>query len=63
LRSQFPKVREVVAALRIPVYELAGYEADDVIGTITRDLDTRGVDTTVVTGDLDMLQIVTSTRA
>ena len=59
LRSQFPKVREVVAALRIPVYELAGYEADDVIGTITRDLDRRGVDTTVVTGDLDMLQIVT----
>jgi DNA polymerase-1 len=60
LRSQFPKVREVVAALRIPVYELAGYEADDVIGTITRDLDSRGgIETTVVTGDLDMLQIVT----
>jgi DNA polymerase-1 len=59
LRSQFPKVREVVAALRIPVYEMAGYEADDVIGTITRDMDKRGVDTTVVTGDLDMLQIVT----
>jgi DNA polymerase-1 len=59
LRSQFPKVREVVAALRIPVYELAGFEADDVIGTITRDMDTRGIDTTVVTGDLDMLQIVT----
>ncbi len=59
LRSQFPKVREVVAALRIPVYEMEGYEADDVIGTITRDLDTRGIETTVVTGDLDMLQIVT----
>ena len=59
LRSQFPKVREGVAALRIPVYEMAGYEADDVIGTITRDLDERGIDTTVVTGDLDMLQIVT----
>jgi DNA polymerase-1 len=59
LRSQFPKVREVVAALRIPVYELAGFEADDVIGTITRDMDTRGIETTVVTGDLDMLQIVT----
>jgi DNA polymerase I len=59
LRSQFPKVREVVAALGIPVYELAGYEADDVIGTITRDMDARGLDTTVVTGDLDMLQIVT----
>jgi DNA polymerase-1 len=60
LRSQFPKVREVVAALRIPVYEMQGFEADDVIGTITRDLDARGgIDTTVVTGDLDMLQIVT----
>jgi DNA polymerase-1 len=58
LRSQFPKVREVVAALRIPVYEMAGYEADDVIGTITRDLDARGLDTTIVTGDLDMLQVV-----
>ena len=34
LRDQFPKVREVVKALRIPVYELPGYEADDVIGTI-----------------------------
>jgi DNA polymerase-1 len=59
LRSQFPKVREVVAALRIPVYEMAGYEADDVIGTIARDMDARGIDTTVVTGDMDMLQIVT----
>ena len=60
LRSQFPKVREVVAALRIPVYELSGYEADDVIGTITRGLDALGdIETTVVTGDLDMLQIVT----
>ena len=59
LRSQFPKVREVVAALRIPVLELAGYEADDVIGTLTRQAEARGVDSTIVTGDLDMLQIVT----
>ncbi|MCU0505604.1 MAG: DNA polymerase I [Chloroflexi bacterium] len=58
LRSQFPKVREVVAALRIPVLELAGYEADDVIGTLTRQAEGRGVDSTVVTGDLDMLQLV-----
>ena len=36
LRDQFPKVREVVKALRIPVYEMQGFEADDVIGTITR---------------------------
>ncbi len=61
LRDQFPKVREVVKALRIPVYELAGYEADDVIGTITVDAERRGLDTTIVTGDLDMLQLVTDT--
>jgi DNA polymerase I len=59
LRDQFPKVREVVMALRLPVYELAGYEADDVIGTITVDAERRGLDTTIVTGDLDMLQLVT----
>src|SRR4029077_13682501 len=59
LRDQFPKVREVVKALRIPVYELAGYEADDVIGTITVDAERRGPETTIVTGDLDMLQLVT----
>ena len=58
LRSQFPLVRQVVAALRIPVYEMSGFEADDVIGTITRDMDGRAIDTTIVTGDLDMLQIV-----
>ena len=60
LRDQFPKVREVVKALRIPVYEMPGYEADDVIGTITRQLDGRDdLETTIVTVDLDMLQLVT----
>ena len=59
LRDQFPKVREVVKALRIPVYELSGYEADDVIGTLTVEAERLGLDTTVVTGDLDMLQLVT----
>ncbi len=60
LRDQFPKVREVVKALRIPVYEMQGYEADDVIGTITRQLDGNDdLETTIVTVDLDMLQLVT----
>lgn len=60
LRDQFPKVREVVKALRIPVYEMQGYEADDVIGTITKQLDSNDdLETTVVTVDLDMLQLVT----
>jgi len=60
LRDQFPKVREIVKALRIPVYEMQGYEADDVIGTITKQLDGRNdLETTIVTVDLDMLQLVT----
>ncbi len=60
LRDQFPKVREVVKALRIPVYEMPGYEADDVIGTIARQLDSHeDLETTIVTVDLDMLQLVT----
>src|ERR671921_483757 len=59
LASQFPKVREVVKALRIPVYELQGYEADDVIGKLTQDAEAVPVETTIVTVDLDMLQLVT----
>ncbi|MGZ8515075.1 MAG: DNA polymerase I, partial [Candidatus Limnocylindrales bacterium] len=60
LRDQFPKVREVVRALRIPVYEMPGYEADDVIGTITQKLESNAnLETTIVTVDLDMLQLVT----
>ena len=59
LRDQFPKVREVVKALRIPVYEAPGFEADDVIGTITRQLEpNEDIETTIVTVDLDMLQLV-----
>ena len=60
LRDQFPKVREVVKALRIPVYEMPGFEADDVIGTITQKLESNeNLETTIVTVDLDMLQLVT----
>src|SRR5687768_3845620 len=59
LRDQFPKVREVVKALRIPVYEMPGFEADDVIGTITRQVEAKeDIETTIVTVDLDMLQLV-----
>ncbi len=59
LAGQFPKVREVVKALRIPAYEAQGFEADDVIGTLTRDADARDIETTIVSVDLDMLQLVT----
>jgi DNA polymerase-1 len=58
LAAQFPKVREVVKALGIPVYERQGFEADDVIGALTVQAEAAGVETTIVTVDLDMLQLV-----
>jgi DNA polymerase-1 len=58
LAAQFPKVREVVKALRIPVYEQPGYEADDAIGTLTVQAEAANVETTIVSVDLDMLQLV-----
>jgi DNA polymerase-1 len=60
LRDQVPKVREVVKALRIPVFEQEGYEADDVIATLVAQAEGNDLETTIVTGDLDMLQLVSA---
>ncbi len=57
LRDQFPKVRQLVEAFRIPIYQLQGFEADDVIGTLVRQAEARALATTIVSGDLDMLQL------
>lgn len=60
LVGQLGRVKEVVAALQIPLIELAGYEADDVIGTIASQIERNGVqEILVVTGDKDMFQLVT----
>ncbi|HEY5628220.1 MAG TPA: 5'-3' exonuclease H3TH domain-containing protein, partial [Candidatus Limnocylindrales bacterium] len=58
MRDQIPKVRDVVAALGIPVYEREGFEADDVIATLTGQAIAAGHEVTILTGDLDMLQLV-----
>jgi DNA polymerase I len=58
LRSQFVLVRRVLETYRIPVIEIEGQEADDVIATIARQAEEAGEQTIVVTGDLDLLQIV-----
>jgi DNA polymerase-1 len=58
LRPQLSYVRQVVEALRLPVIEVAGVEADDVIGTLARQASTAGLETIVVTGDKDMMQLV-----
>ena len=58
LRAQFPIVREIAAMMGMPVRELEGYEADDVIGTLAQKATAEGVDTMIVSGDLDGLQLV-----
>jgi DNA polymerase-1 len=58
LRSQFDLVRRILHVHRIPVVEMEGQEADDVIATLARQAEEAGEQTVVVTGDLDLLQIV-----
>ncbi len=57
LRDQFPLVRELLSAFRIPIHELQGFEADDLIGTLSRQAEARELETIIVSGDLDMLQL------
>ena len=57
LSEQFPLIRELVQSFGIAQFELEGYEADDIIGTMTRLADERGLNVVVVTGDKDMLQL------
>ncbi len=58
LRPQFARVRELVAALAIPILEAEGFEADDVLGTIAAQASAAGLDVVIVTGDTDALQLV-----
>jgi DNA polymerase I len=57
-RSQMPLIREVLAALRIPVVEVPGNEADDVIATLVEQAKAEGTPVVVVTGDRDLLQLI-----
>lgn len=58
LKAQFPMTRELLADLGIPQVEVTGFEADDVVGTISKLAEENGYETTIVTGDLDSLQLV-----
>jgi len=58
LRSQFTRVRQLMGALKIPVFEIEGYEADDVLGTLCSQAEERKIETVIFTGDTDTLQLV-----
>jgi len=58
LLKQIPYVRRVCEVLRIPILEIPGYEADDVIGTLTRKAQDDGLEVVIVSEDKDLLQLV-----
>lgn len=58
LAQQFPFFRTFGAALGFPILELPGFEADDIIGTLSRKASAAGVSVTIVSGDKDLLQLV-----
>jgi DNA polymerase I len=59
LIQQVPYVRRLIDALRIPIIQYAGFEADDVIGTLSRQAALAGCEVVIVSSDKDLLQLVT----
>lgn len=58
LSEQFPFIREVLDAFHVKRYELENYEADDIIGTVAREASQQGAEVKIITGDRDLLQLV-----
>ncbi len=58
LVQQIPHIRKIISAFNINIFEIPGYEADDVLGTIARKTASQGINVFIVTGDKDMLQLV-----
>lgn len=58
LAQQMPIIRELLRALGVPVIELEGYEADDIIGTLSRAAAEQGGDCVIMTGDRDSFQLI-----
>ena len=59
LRPQFDRVKELMSSFAVPIYELPGFEADDIIGTLARQAEAAGVETVILTGDRDTFQLIT----
>jgi DNA polymerase-1 len=59
LRPQFERCKELLGKMGVPIYALPGFEADDVIGALAKQAEAAGLETIIVSGDLDTLQLVT----
>ncbi|MBA7666000.1 DNA polymerase I [subsurface metagenome] len=58
LVKQLGRVRQLVEAFPMPIFEIDGYEADDILGTLSHQASQQGIDTIIVTGDADTMQLV-----
>jgi DNA polymerase-1 len=58
LTGQYQRLRELIEAFHIPVFEMEGYEADDILGSLSRQASVQNIDTIIVTGDADAMQLV-----
>lgn len=58
LPVQIDWIKKILKAMHIPTLEMAGFEADDIIGTIAKDLEKKGYEIIIVTGDKDLMQLV-----
>ncbi|MFQ6059417.1 MAG: DNA polymerase I, partial [Anaerolineae bacterium] len=58
LIGQVDRIKDIVRAFNIPIFEVEGYEADDVLGTLAKQASQKGVETLIVTGDTDAFQLI-----
>lgn len=58
MRDQYPRILEIIEAFNLPVVEMEGYEADDVIGTLAKEAEKHNIETWMVTGDKDFMQLL-----
>ena len=59
LHEQVPVMKDVLKAMGIPIMTLEGFEADDILGTVAKRSEAKGMDVTVLSGDRDLLQLAT----
>ncbi len=58
LRPQLPLIKDILSAMNIPILELEGYEADDILGTVAKNNSKQGIKTYILTGDRDSFQLI-----
>ncbi|MFN8632571.1 MAG: DNA polymerase I [Chloroflexota bacterium] len=58
LASQFPHIRDLLDCMNVPVHSVEGFEADDLLGTLSLQAEQQGLDVVILTGDMDALQLV-----